>query len=323
MAKIATLRFNEANGKWEASYGGHVFLKSASKEYVTTKIEQGISEKAKALGITGWEEIGVASVNGQPAQVEMDPALHFSINERFTILEDFVEMVARGTIPSSIITGEGGLGKSYTVFRALKAAGLKDISDIVALAEPGQKITENGYVVVKGFSTAKGLYRTLYENKNRIVVFDDCDSVLRDPVAANLLKAALDSYDTRMVTWNSEGFGDDGLPRSFEFTGGIVFISNMPMFKIPQPLISRSMAADVSMTRPEVIERMRTIVAGGEFLPEYEMEHKEEAIEFIAANSHRPQVKHVNLRTLINVTKARAAKPEHWERLALYTLING
>lgn len=335
MEKVATLRFNEASGKWEASYGGHVFLKSASKEYVTSKITQGISEKAKALGITRYEEVGVASVAGQPAEVEMDPALHFSINERFTILQDFVEMVARGTIPSSIITGEGGLGKSYTVFRALKSAGLVDVTSIVAMAEPvggegddGEtaptvRVPDNGYTVVKGFSTAKGLYRTLYQNKNRIVVFDDCDSVLKDPVAANLLKAALDSYDTRMITWNSESFGDDGLPRSFEFTGGIVFISNMPMFKIPQPLISRSMAADVSMTRSEVIERMRTIVAGGEFLPEYEMEHKEDAIEFIAENAHRPQVKHVNLRTLINVTKARAAKPEHWQRLALYTLVNG
>ena len=43
---------------------------------------------------------------------------------------------------------------------------------------------------------------------------------------------------------------------------------------------------------------------------------------FIAANSTRPEVKEINLRTLINVTKARTAKPDHWKRLALYAMIN-
>jgi hypothetical protein len=323
MSKTALLQLNSKTNKWEASYGGQVFLKSASKDYVVDKIINGISNKAKQLGVSAVEEIGaVQNAFVAPAKPS-DPELVFGINERFQILADFVDMVATRTIPSAIVIGEGGLGKSHTVFKALKSAGLFSLDQLDIGDRFDEGLSRKAYCVVKGFSTAKGLYRTLYENRSKIVVFDDCDSVLKDPVAANLLKAALDSYDKRIISWNAESFGsDEDLPRSFEFTGGVIFISNMPMYKIPQALISRSMPADVSMTRGEIIERMRAIVKEGEFLNEYSMSDKSEALEFIAENANRPEVKSINLRTLINVCKARVAKPDHWKRLALYAMIN-
>lgn len=323
MSKTALLQLNSKTNKWEASYSGQVFLKSASKDYVVDKIINGISNKAKQLGVTTVEEVGAAQNAFAQAAKPSDPALVFGINERFQILADFVDMVATRTIPSAIVIGEGGLGKSHTVFKALKSAGLFSLDQLDIGDRFDEGLSRKAYCVVKGFSTAKGLYRTLYENRSKIVVFDDCDSVLKDPVAANLLKAALDSYDKRIISWNAESFGsDEDLPRSFEFTGGVIFISNMPMYKIPQALISRSMPADVSMTRSEIIERMRAIVKEGEFLNEYSMSDKSEALEFIAENANRPEVKSINLRTLINVCKARVAKPDHWKRLALYAMIN-
>jgi hypothetical protein len=323
MSKTALLQLNSKTNKWEASYGGQVFLKSASKDYVVDKIINGISNKAKQLGVSTVEEIGAAQNAFAQAAKSSDPELIFGINERFQILADFVDMVATRTIPSAIVIGEGGLGKSHTVFKALKSAGLFSLDQLDIGDRFDEGLSRKAYCVVKGFSTAKGLYRTLYENRSKIVVFDDCDSVLKDPVAANLLKAALDSYDKRIISWNAESFGsDEDLPRSFEFTGGVIFISNMPMYKIPQALISRSMPADVSMTRSEIIERMRAIVKEGEFLNEYSMSDKSEALEFIAENANRPEVKSINLRTLINVCKARVAKPDHWKRLALYALVN-
>jgi hypothetical protein len=94
------------------------------------------------------------------------------------------------------------------------------------------------------------------------------------------------------------------------------------MSRVPQALISRSMPADVSMTRPEIIERMSTIIEENEFLPEYDKALKLEALYFIAENSPRKEVRSINLRTLINVTKARASKPDSWKRLALYAMLN-
>ena len=54
----------------------------------------------------------------------------FGINTRFSFVEKLVTMVAAGVQPSAVITGEGGLGKTFTVVKTLESAGFKDISDL-------------------------------------------------------------------------------------------------------------------------------------------------------------------------------------------------
>lgn len=329
MSKTALLTFNDNTSQWEASYHGQVFLRSASKDYVVDKIVNQISNKAKKLGVTRYEEIGNASACNMQALAATNE-ISFDINERFMFLEDFTSMVAHRETPSTIITGEGGLGKTHTVLSTLSKCGLTEYIECAATSDDNNAEnekplfmppTEKEFVVVKGYSTAKGLFATLYHNRNSLIIFDDCDSVLRDDVACNLLKAALDSYDKRVVTWNSMGGGDD-LPKSFEFKGGIIFISNMPLHKIPQAVVSRAYVADVSMTRAEIVLRMRTIAFGGEFMIDVTDDIKNQALDFIAEHAHNLAVKTLNLRTLIGVIKARQSKPDHWDRLALYSMVN-
>ena len=91
-------------------------------------------------------------------------------------------MVASGIQPSAVISGSGGLGKSHSVRKALLESGLIDFTS--SIAGDDAPINRNkGFIVVKGYSTARGLFRTLYENNDGVIVFDDCDSVLKDPVA--------------------------------------------------------------------------------------------------------------------------------------------
>ena len=246
----------------------------------------------------------------------------FNINERFEFVENLVQMIASGLTPSAVITGEGGLGKTYTVNKTLVASGLKDLTDAGAL-EVGSVVNRtNSFTSVKGYSTPKGLYRTLYENKDSVVVFDDCDSILRDPVALNLLKSALDSYGKRVISWNAEaGFGrDDDLPRSFEFKGRVIFISNLSQDRIDQAIRSRSMMIDLSMTEDQKIERMEVISASDEFLPEFPNEYKKDALDLI--RSLKNDAKEISLRTLISVTKIRASGNKNWKGMASYVLCN-
>ena len=153
---------------------------------------------------------------------------------------DLVTMVANRVTPSAVITGEGGLGKTFTVRKALDTAGLTDTSNLDEIDEGEIVRSREMYTVVKGYSTAKGLFRTLYENRKSVIVFDDCDSILKDPVALCLLKAALDSYDTRRITYNAD-IRDEDLPRSFLFEGAVIFISNMSKERLDQAIRSRSM----------------------------------------------------------------------------------
>jgi hypothetical protein len=176
------------------------------------------------------------------------------------------------------------------------------------------------YVTIKGYSTPKGLYRTLFENNNAVIVFDDCDSILKDPVALNLLKGALDSYGKRIISWNAESFGkDDDLPRSFEFKGKVIFISNMDQDNIDQAIRSRSMMIDLSMTDDQKIDRMEFIAKSDEFLPEYDATQKADALALI--RELKDEAKEISLRTLISVTKIRAANKD-WKDLAAYVLCN-
>lgn len=241
----------------------------------------------------------------------------FTINERFGFVGDMIDMLAKGDQASVVVTGPGGLGKTFNVIKSLNRNNLNDISTLED-REIGELVsTKNSFLVVKGYSTPKGLYRTLYENRRGIIVFDDCDSVLKDPVSLNLLKAALDSYDRRIISWRAD-IRDEDLPTSFEFKGRVVFISNMSSVQLDQAIVSRSMVVDLSMTNSQKVERMTFLMNQEDFMPEFTMEAKKDAMALIGDLKDR--VKELTLRTLIQVTKIRTSAGAKWKNLAEYTI---
>ena len=248
---------------------------------------------------------------------QIAPVEQFDINKRFDFTADLVSMVAKGQTASAVITGEGGLGKSFTVIQALRKAGLIDMSE----KEPGDTAAPRStYRIVKGFSTAKGLYRILYENRNSIIVLDDCDSVLKDADALNLLKGALDSFDKRLISWNTSRV-DDNLPRFFQFKGGIVFISNIAQDKIDQAIRSRSMNVDLSMTTDQKITRMETLIGLDSFQPDLPKQAKVDALNLI--KDLKNEAREISLRTLIMVSRIRNTGKPDWKDLGRYMLVNG
>lgn len=120
------------------------------------------------------------------------------------------------------------------------------------------------------------MYKALYQNKNGIVLFDDCDSALDQQEARNLLKAATDTKKERKLNWMKKGGkefydpshedGDDEsgeseeerYPTNFIFTGKIIFISNLPMNKLDPDgaLRTRSFIVNVDPTDLELVDYM-------------------------------------------------------------------
>jgi len=302
MASVA-IKFNESKKRWEGLVNGRVKSHSTHLDYVQNKMT--------ALGY----QVAVQQSLNQDAK----KADEFGITKRFEFVKQMVTMVAKKTVASAIITGQGGLGKTHSVIKSLKDCGLQDVTDLASF-EVGTRIQgSRSYRVIKGFSTAKGLYRSLFEGNGMTLVFDDCDSVLKDPVALNLLKGALDSYGERYISWNAD-IKDEDLPRSFKFTGSIVFISNKDMDSLDQAVRSRALCVDLSMTEEQKIERMDTIVQDAEFMPEYSIEFKSDALEFL--RSMAKSVQNLSLRSLISVVKIRAEGGD-WKQLAKYVLTAG
>jgi hypothetical protein len=297
MTTVSAVSFDAKSGNYLAKVGSKT-IKSYSKAYVERRVK----------AMVGDVEVAMAAA--------VEKSNKYDINTRFGFVEKLVNMVASGVQPSAVITGEGGLGKTYTVTKTLEASGYKDISDLADFQVGTVINTRKCFTMVKGYSTAKGLYRTLFENNKSIVVFDDCDAVLKDPVALNILKSALDSYGKRIISWNAD-MKDDDLPRSFNFEGRVIFISNMDQDRIDQAIRSRSMMIDLSMTTNQKIDRMEFIAQSDEFLPEYDATVKADALALI--REIQSECKEISLRTLIAVSKVRASNKE-WKDLATYML---
>ena len=307
MSTSVNLNLDRATGVYSGTING-VKVRSARKQYLEYKYES-----ITGVKMSFDQFMGNVSKSVAPAKKTTE----FNINARFTFVEKLVKMVAAGVQPSAVITGEGGLGKSFTVMKTLSESGIRDVTELADFQVGMALNSGKSYVTVKGYSTAKGLYRTLFENRNSIIVFDDCDSVLKDPVALNLLKGALDSYGKRIISWNAD-IRDEDLPRSFNFEGRVIFISNLSQDKIDQAIRSRSMMIDLTMTLDQKIDRMEHIAKSPEFLPEYNQSIKQDAIDLI--RKVKDEAREISLRTLISVAKIRASNTD-WKDLATYMLV--
>ena len=302
---MTEVSYNESNGKYTAYFNGREIISSTNEGYVKKII-------AMVTGVV--ENLGNAPLDGAVVSVKANKT-QFNINTRFSFVEKLVTMICKGIQVSGIITGEGGLGKSYTILKTLQENNMIDISDISKFPV-GSVLTSNSFVRVKGYSTAKGLYRTLYENNGRVIVLDDCDSVLVDKVALNLLKGALDSYDERIISWNAD-MRDEDLPRSFNFTGRVIFISNMAKNQFDQALRTRSMMVDLEMTAAQKVERMEYIIMSDDYMVDVDIEVKRMALDFIS--EHKSNIKDLSLRTLSTVIKLAVAG-DNWEEMAEYLI---
>jgi hypothetical protein len=314
MSKLANLVFKD--GKYAAVFDGSVLVKSSSKKYVEDAILSGRSPKARELGVVGFTTSEVKS------QVIETPVIQFSMPEKFEFIESLVNMVISKSSNAIIISGGPGLGKTHTVTAMLEAAGKKNSDDCdidwevdTDSGEVFAKELPGDYVVIKGFSTAKGLYRLLFEAKDKIVVCDDVD-VDKDATAANILKACLDSYDRRFVSWNADMKESDGLPRKFEFTGQVILITNRPQAKIDGAIRSRCLCVDLTSSNTERLEHLKKVVMQDNFMGQFDSTIKTDAIGFLSKNADK--AKDMNLRTLQNVIKIRANAGNQWERMSLF-----
>jgi len=216
-----------------------------------------------------------------------DPKVMFDNLERLT------KMVGRGIQPSLVVTGMAGMGKTHIIKETLKNMGLKESTD---------------FVHFKGRATAAGLFITLYENSDAVIVLDDCDSVFKDDDAVNILKAALDSYDTRRISYISskplKDSYDQAVPRHFEFTGKIIFISNINQSKLDDAVKSRSFVSDISMNTTQMFTRMEQLMDKME--PRIPTKAKQEALRCMKELNEEFAGVEINLRSFIKAARVAA-----------------
>ena len=245
------------------------------------------------------------------------------LRERFEMLEDRTKAAKKGTGRAMIVSGPPGVGKSFGVEKVL---GKHDL-----IATLGEKAPR--YEVVKGAMSAIGLYCKLYNfaDKDNVLVFDDCDSVLLDDLSLNILKAALDSKKTRRIHWNTDSFKlrNEGVPDSFEFKGSAIFITNIKFDNVKskklrdhlEALESRCHYIDLTIdTEREKMLRIKQITSDG-MLADYALPEgvEDDIVDFIDINKKR--LRELSLRTVLKVADLAKAFPDKWEAMAENTVM--
>lgn len=265
------------------------------------------------------------TINNPDVKEEMkDP------NSLFGIMKNLVQLVCRKSRNSLLIYGGPGTGKTYTVTQTLANEGM---------------VKNKDWYVIKGKITTAALYQNLFlHRKGGILLFDDTDSIWGDAEAANILKAALDSYDERVISWfsartiNVSKMTEDEkedmnttietkmmtdpmapikLPSEFLFNGRIIFISNLPREKFDTAVLTRSAKIDMTLTDAQMFHRIESILdkLGDENVP---IDAKKEILEFLKAKNMAGLLREPSMRTFVAAEDLYKSGLPNWRELLDY-----
>lgn len=258
----------------------------------------------------------------EPVSNETDEEIIERTRMKFQILEDMTKAVKKGDVRAIIISGPPGIGKSFGVEKVL---GKHDMFSSLT--------GEKKYEIIKGNMSALMLYRKLWDYKDAgcVIVLDDCDHVLMDEIALNILKTALDSNSRRTISWNTDSryLKDEGIPNSFDFEGGMIFATNIKFSTVRSKklkdhldaLESRCHYLDLAIdTEREKMLRIKQIVNDG-MLDKFEMPQEEvdEILEYL--NEHKRWMREISLRSVLKICELKKSMPHTWQQVGKMTLM--
>jgi hypothetical protein len=153
-----------------------------------------------------------------------------------------------------------------------------------------------------------------------------------DDLSLNILKAALDTSKRRMISWNTDSslLRREGVPDTFEFKGGAIFITNIKFDHVRskklrdhlEALESRCHYLDLTIdTEREKLLRIDQVVTECGMLDEYELTdgQKLDVLQFLKANTNR--VRELSLRTVLKIADLAQSFPDKWKAVAESTVM--
>ena len=185
-------RVDEVNSAQRAAFLKSKGLKSSMgwksvKKFEDYAREQGVLDEWYALIETGAPEVNSTSEGLQQAEKKLNETQYSDPNTVFSDIEQLTNFVARsGTARSLIICGQGGLGKTFGVTKALQAFGSK-----------GRDWTYHGAMQV----TPNSFFSTVFNERNKVICFDEADAILGNSDIVVMLKPLLDTSGDHRCEW--------------------------------------------------------------------------------------------------------------------------
>lgn len=241
---------------------------------------------------------------------------------RYTALERLGTKIVNGQIESLIVSGPPGLGKSFSMDRAIQKTGRVRHNGIEPIED-----ASNAYDHISGGCSAPGLYHSLWNMRNGgLLMLDDCDTIFYDDQARNLLKIATDSSKARLLSWRKQAdwLYAYGISRTFDFKGHVVFLTNIDFEQVIKKqnkdtehfkaLIDRSRYLCLTIrTQRDFMIRIRQVAIDEGMLARdhgLTIEAANSLLLYIEQNKHR--FYNLSLRLVGHVADDMRDDPEHW-----------
>jgi hypothetical protein len=303
-------RWNKAVGAVSALYPQFV-EKNGNKHFVDPKNAMKIDPAKILAHISGGDDAVKFTIGAGAPETPIVDGTDDADVERMTYEEQLeslrtgMKLLMSNATNALFLGGRGGTGKTQTVEDMLHAAGLSD---------------GNGYYKVTGSATPPGIYRVLFTHKTDVLLFDDSDGALADQDGRNLFKTASDTKKKRKISWEKGGKNyvdpddfdeeaDDGtLPRNFEFTGKIIFISNLPLNKLDPDgaLRTRGYVISIDPTNDEIHDFMKKIANKIPLDVDHPLSEAERLEVVDVLKARKMGEKTANLRSLVRGLNTRA-----------------
>ncbi len=229
--------------------------------------------------------------------------------KRFEHMENYVNMVLKGINNGLIISGAPGIGKT------------KRVKDLIK--RTGYQLGDN-YQLITGRCTTPALYLALYNyaREDDITLIDDCDDVMTDMNSVNILKAALEAGDERILSYfvsrPPEVSEEDAVmrhpelvpdrkgkywaPNQFEFNGRVIFITNVFAGSIDTALRNRCIVCNLDFTTEETLEIVEDIMPA--ILPDkLDNQSKQLAYNFLKEMADKKAEMEISIRSFTTVAK--------------------
>ncbi len=211
---------------------------------------------------------------------------------KYSQLDLYLGKFAAGDLGLVLLLGRHGTGKSEGVRRALNILS----SDRHTPAEGGPQV-----LCVEGHMRPYGLYCSLWEYRDRVVVLDDLDKLYADADCVRILKPLCNTERSKRITWlsNMTLRGGD-IPPSFGTTSRVILIANEWRTLNPnvRALEDRAIILHFDPSNSEVHRRV------GEWFQD------QEVYEFIARTL--PSIKALSMRHYFKASQLRQAGLSEW-----------
>jgi len=181
--------------------------------------------------------------NEQTAKTrDVSPAVE--IKRHYRSIARALEKMKLGCSHLCFVQGRPGIGKSYQIRRFLKALGMP-------------------FVEINGDVSEAYLYRLLHKHNGKVIWFKDVARLLKGLRSIELLKAACETENRRLITKMTYSEQQRDLPDHFYFSGKVVFdfnsLAGLKFREDFEALVSRGDYIDLMFSFAEMCEIMRGV----------------------------------------------------------------